>query len=79
MAGVYENERANGSVWCYGKGQSILVEKIEKNPKLGKVRTEYHRRERRQRSSCTTHQKQQEEKCGVLLRVQKPQPLGRLG
>ena len=36
MAGVPDPERANGIVWCCGKGQSILVDKIEKNPKLGK-------------------------------------------
>ena len=36
MAGVPEPKRANASFRCYGKGQIILVNKIEKNPKLGK-------------------------------------------
>ena len=30
MTGVPETERANGSVGCYDKGQSVLVTKIEK-------------------------------------------------
>ena len=36
MAGVPKPERANQSVGCYGKGQSILVDKIEEKQKLGK-------------------------------------------
>ena len=32
---VPEPKRAIVNAWCYGKFQSILVEKIEKNPKLG--------------------------------------------
>ena len=36
MAGVPDPERANGSIWCYGKGKSIIIDKIEKNQNLGK-------------------------------------------
>ena len=36
MNGVPEPEHVNGNAWCYGKGQSVLVNKVEKNPKLGK-------------------------------------------
>ena len=38
MDEVPEPERASGSVGCYGKGQSILVKKIEKNQSWEKVR-----------------------------------------
>ena len=36
MDAVPEPKRAIINAWCYGKGQIILVDKIEKNLKLGK-------------------------------------------
>ena len=36
MDAVPEPERAIGNARCYGKDQSILINKIEENPKLGK-------------------------------------------
>ena len=38
MTGVPDPNRANGSVGCYGKGQSILVNNIGKKPKLGEIK-----------------------------------------
>ena len=35
MDAVLETERAIGNIPCYGKGKSIIVEKIEENPKVG--------------------------------------------
>ena len=37
MDAVPEPECAIRNVWCYVKDQIILVDKIEKNPKLGKI------------------------------------------
>ena len=39
MAKVTYNKYANGSVWRYGKGQSILVDSFEKKTKLGKSKS----------------------------------------
>ena len=44
MNGVTDPERAIGNVWCYGKVQSILVDKTEKNLKLGKSKNEIERK-----------------------------------
>ena len=44
MDGVPDPKRAIGKIWCYGKGQSILVDKIEKNLKLGKSKNKISRK-----------------------------------
>ena len=44
MDAVPEPNRAIGNAWCYGIGQSILVDKIKKNPKLGKSKNKIARK-----------------------------------
>ena len=44
MDAVPDPKRAIGNVWCYGKGQIILVDKIKKNPKLGKIKNKIARK-----------------------------------
>ena len=44
MAEVPEPERANGSVGCFGKVQSILVNKIGEKPRLGKSKNKLARK-----------------------------------
>ena len=44
MDAVPDPERAIGNARCYGKVQSILVDKIEKNPKLGKSKNKIARK-----------------------------------
>ena len=44
MDAVPEPNRAIENVRCYDKGQSILVEKIDKNPKLGKSKNQIARK-----------------------------------
>ena len=46
MSGVLEPKRANGSFWCYGKGQSILVDKIKKKPMLVKSKNKIAQKEK---------------------------------
>ena len=50
MSGVTETKRAIVDAQCYGKGQRILVDKIEKNRSWEKVRIKCHGRERLQRT-----------------------------
>ena len=44
MDAVPELERAIRNIRCYGKGQSILLDKVEKNPKLGKSKNKIARK-----------------------------------
>ena len=44
MDAVPDPESATKNAWCYGKGQSFLVEKIDKNPKLGKTKNKIARK-----------------------------------
>ena len=44
MDGFIEPKGVIGNIWCYGEGQSILVDKIEKNTKLGKSKNKIARK-----------------------------------
>ena len=79
MAGVPEPERANGRFWCFGKGQSILVNKFEKNLKQVESNNKIAQKGKAENNLVKNSSKQQEEKSGGLLRVQQPKPLGSLG
>ena len=79
MDGVLDPKRAIGNARCYGKGQSILIEKIGKNPKLGKSKNKMARKGKSVKKLVKNSSKTAEVKNRGLLRVQQPQPLGRLG
>ena len=78
MDAVPDPERAIGNAWCYGKGQSILVDKIKKNRKLGKSKNRISRKVKAAKKLVKNSSKTAKRKSGGLLRVQQPQPLGRL-
>ena len=44
MDAVSDPDGAIGNARCYGKGQSILVNKIKENPKLGKSKNQIARK-----------------------------------
>ena len=44
MDAVPDQESTIGNAWCYGKGQSILIDRIEKNLKLGKSKNKIARK-----------------------------------
>ena len=79
MDAVPEPERAIRNARCYGKGQSILVNKIEKNPRLGKIKNRISRKGKAAKKLVKNSSKTAGRKSGGLLRVQQPQHLGRLG
>ena len=79
MDGVTEPKLAIRNVWCYGKGQSILVEKIEKIPKLGKSKNKIALKGKAAKKLVKKFSKKPGRKSGVLMRVNQTQPLGRLG
>ena len=79
MDAVPELKRAIENPWFCGKGQSILVEKIDKNPKLGEIKNKIVRNGKVAKKLVKNLSKIAGRKKRGLLRVQKSQPLGRLG
>ena len=62
---VHEPKRAIGNARCYGKGQGILVDKIEKNPKLGKSKSKIARKKKAAKKLLKNSSKKREKEAGV--------------
>ena len=65
MDTVPDPERAIGNVQCYGKGQSILVDKIDKNLKLGKSKNKIARKGKADKKLVNNSSKTAGRKLGV--------------
>ena len=79
MNGVPDPECAIVNVCCYGKGQSIIIDKIGKNLQLVKSKDKIAGKEKDSKKLVNNLSKTAEIKIRGLLRVQQPKPLGRLG
>ena len=79
MDGVPDPERAIRNVWCYGKGQSILVKKPRKKSKLGKSKNKIAQKGKAANNLVKNSSKTAGKKFWGLIRVHQPQSLGRLG
>ena len=71
--------RAIVNAWCYGKGQSILVKKIEKTLRLGKSKNRRARKGKSAKKLVKNSSKTAGRKIGGLLGFNQTQPLGKLG
>ena len=70
MDAVPEHQRVIRNAWCHGKGSSILVDKIEKKPKLGKSKNQITQKRNTAKKVVKNFSKTAGRNKWVLLRVQ---------